>query len=439
MFIKAELKLPKEAKFILDRLKKEGYEAYVVGGVVRDWLLKKQITDWDFTTSASTSEIKKAFRDKTFFSLKHDTVTVVIKGKNYEITPFKGKSLIEDLKYRDFTINAMAYDDKKKLIIDPYSGIKDLKKKVIKATLDPKARFGEDPLRLMRAIRFSVELGFRIDKKTLDVIKDMAELIQQVSWERIRDELLKILVSPSPAKGIEIMHKVGLLKYIIPELSRCYGVRQNRFHRYTVFKHIMVTLQNVEPDPVLRLSALFHDIGKPVTKKKRYGRVTFYGHEKKSACMTHKIMKRLKFSNEMISQVVLLVKEHMLNYSPEWSDSAVRRLISRVGKELIMPLIMLRKADLIAHGTDKSKEIALLEELRERVETELKKDNIALTVKDLKIDGHVIMKELGIPQGPEVGRILRILWEKVLDNPDLNKPETLLSLAKEIKQQKESN
>jgi len=432
--VKAEIELTDEAKFIMDRLKKEGYEVYVVGGVVRDWLLRKQIKDWDFTTSAPASEIKRIFKDKTLFSLKHDTVTVVIKGKNYEITPFRGKSLVEDLMHRDFTINAMAYDRERKVVLDPYNGLKDLRKKLIRATVDPKARFIEDPLRLMRAIRFAVELGFRIDRETLDAVTEMAELIQQVSWERIRDELLKILVSPFPARGVEIMHKVGLLKYVIPELSRCYGVRQNRFHRYTVFKHIMITLQNVEPDPVLRLSALFHDIGKPATKKKKQGRVTFYGHEKKSACMTRQIMKRLKFSNEVISQVVTLVKEHMLNYSSEWSDSAVRRLISRVGKDLIIPLIMLRKADLIAHGKNKSQEIALLEELRERVEKELKKRAV-LTVKDLKINGSIIMKELGIQQGPEVGRILRILWEKVIDNPDLNNPDALLSLAKRIKEQ----
>jgi poly(A) polymerase/tRNA nucleotidyltransferase (CCA-adding enzyme) len=438
MLTKAEIKLSSEAEFIIARLKREGHEAYVVGGVVRDWLLKKQLTDWDFTTSASASEIKRIFKDRLIFSLKHDTVTVVIKGKNYEITPFRGKDLIEDLMHRDFTINALAYDSERCLIIDPYGGIKDLKRKLVKATVDPKARFSEDPLRLMRAIRFAVELNFRIHKDTLNTISEMAELIQQVSWERIRDELVKILVSSSPARGIEMMHKLGLLKYVIPELSQCYGVRQNRFHKYTVFKHIMMTLQNTDPDPVLRLSALFHDIGKPLTKSKKKGRVTFYQHEKKGAYMTRQIMKRLKFSNEMIYKVEVLVREHMLNYSPEWSDSAVRRLISRVGKDLVIPLIMLRKADLIAHGKDKSYEIDLLEELRRRVEAELGKGTV-LTVKDLSIDGHVIMKELGIPQGPEVGRILKMLWEKVIEDPRLNKPELLLSLAKKIKRQERIN
>lgn len=432
MFVKSQIKVPKEVVFILTRLKSRGHKAFLVGGVIRDWLLNKEIADWDITTSASVKEIKEIFKDKTLFSLKHETVTVVIKGKNYEITPFKGKDIKEDLIHRDFTINAMAYDVDLSSIIDPFEGLKDLKKKIIRATIDPKERFTEDPLRLLRAIRFSAELGFRIEKKTRDAIFNMAQLINNVSEERIRDEILRIAISPYPGKGIEMMNKSSLLKRVIPELANCYKVRQNRFHRYTVLKHIIITLENVDPEPILRLSALFHDIGKPVTKRKKKGKVVFYGHENVGAEMTRQIMRRLKFSNEMIDKVSLLVKEHMLNYSPEWSDAAIRRLISRVGKELIIPLILLRKADLIAHGTDKSYEIGLLDELRNRIERELKR-GFALTVKDLKINGHIIMKELGIPEGPKVGMILRKLYDLVIEDPSLNKPDTLLSLAREIK------
>lgn len=428
-----KIPIPKEVRFILRRIKDKGHEAYPVGGVIRDWLLNKEVKDWDITTSMSSKEIIEIFKDKTVFSLKHDTVTVVIKGKNYEITPFRGNDLIEDLRHRDFTINAMAYDPDSERIIDPYGGRRDIKRKLIRATEDSKERFNEDPLRMLRAIRISAELGFRIEKNTLQTITLMSDLIKNVSEERIRDELLKTILTLSPSKWIALIHRCGLLKHIIPELVQCYGVRQNRFHRYTVFKHILITLDNVEPDPILRLSALFHDIGKPKTKKKVRGRVVFYGHEKESAKMTDQIMRRLRFSNEMIEKVTKLVREHMLNYSSDWSDSTIRRLIKRVGKDLIMPLISLRKADFIAHGTDKSLEIKLLEELRERVKKELEK-GFALSIKDLKINGNIIMDVLGIPEGPEVGRILKILYDMVIEDPSLNQEDILISLAKKIKE-----
>lgn len=426
------MEIPKEVNFILNRLYRAGHEAYVVGGAIRDWLIRKDITDWDVTTSASSDRIKEIFRDQSIFSLKHDTVTVVIKKKNYEITPFKGRNLITDLMHRDFTINAMAYDPIKEVIIDPAGGKRDLEKKLIRATQDPYARFNEDPLRMLRAIRFSVELGFKIEKGTMSAIKEMSHLITNISEERIRDELLKILISPSPSKGIVLTKESGLLAYIIPELLEGYGVRQNRYHKYTIFRHILTTLDMIGPDPVLRLSALFHDIGKPRTKKKIKGKIVFYGHERESAKMATEIMKRLKFSNEMIDKVNLLVKEHMINYAPEWSDAAVRRLINRVGKEAVLHLISLRKADLMAHGRDKSYEIGLMDQLKERVRRELKK-GFAFSIKDLKINGHIIMKELGIPQGPKVGKILQLLYEKVIERPELNDTNILLSMAKDLK------
>jgi len=429
-----KIPIPKEVRFILKKIKDKGYEAYPVGGVIRDWLLNKEIKDWDITTSMPSKEIIETFKDKTVFSLKHDTVTVVIKGKNYEITPFRGNDLIEDLMHRDFTINAMAYDPDSGRIIDPYGGRKDIQRKIIRATEDPKERFQEDPLRMLRAIRISSELGFRIEKNTLQTISLMSELIRNVSEERIRDELLKTIITYNPSKWIELMHKCGLLRHIIPELSQCYRVRQNRFHRYTVFKHILITLDNVESDQILRLSALFHDIGKPKTKRKVRGKVVFYGHERESAKMAEDIMRRLRFSNEIIEKVTKLVREHMLNYSSDWSDSAVRRLIRRVGKDLIMPLISLRKADFIAHGTDKSLEIRLLDELRERVKNELKR-GFALSIRDLKINGNIVMDILGIPEGPEVGKILKRLYDMVIEDPRLNQEDILISLAKKIKEE----
>lgn len=428
-----KIEIPEEVDFILSRLYKAGYEAYIVGGAVRNWISHKEITDWDVTTSASSDKIKEIFSDRTIFSLKHDTVTVVIKGKNYEITPFKDSDLIGDLLHRDFTINAMAYDPKRNLLIDPVNGRLDLEKKIIRATLDPYSRFLEDPLRMLRAIRFSVELNFKIDRKTMDAVEDMSSFIKEVSEERVRDELLKLLINPLPSRGIKLMYRLGLMKYIIPELMEGYGMKQNQHHKYTVFNHTMLTLDKIKPDPVLRLSALFHDIGKPRTKKRIKKKVTFHGHGKKSAEMARLIMKRLRFSNEMINNVCILIKEHMINYRPEWTDAGIRRLINRVGKELIGPLICLRRADLMAHGVDKSYELDLIKELEIRIKKEIKK-GLPFSLKDLKINGHIIMKELNIPQGPEVGKILKILYKKAIENPELNRPDTLLSIAKDLKE-----
>ena len=424
--------VPKEVEFLLSRLYKAGHRAYIVGGAIRDWLCEREITDWDITTSAPSDVIKEIFQDRTIFSLKHDTVTIVLRGKNYEITPFRGTDLLDDLMHRDFTINAMAYDPKEDLVIDPVDGRSDLKKRIIRATLDPYARFMEDPLRMLRAIRFSVELGFRIEKKTRDAIADMSSFIKDVSEERIRDELLKLLISPLPSRGIRLMLELGLMKYILPELVEGYGMRQNRYHRYTVFNHTLLTIYNIGPEPLLRLSALFHDIGKPRTKKKIKGKVAFYGHEEKGAYITKDIMRRLKFSNELIGKVYILVKEHMIQYRPEWKDSAIRRFINRVGKDLVNPLISLRRADLIAHGTEKSDELQLLDELQDRVQRQMEKGAV-FSLKDLRIDGHMIMNELGISEGPKVGRILKALYEKVLEDPELNRTDTLISIAREIK------
>ncbi len=427
--------IPKSVSFILNRLTKKGYEAYIVGGAIRDSFLKRNITDWDIATSASSSKIREIFSDITLFSLKHETITLVIDGKNYEITPFKGRNIWTDLLYRDFTINAIAYDPYKEQIIDPVNGLKDLNRRIIKATVEPRERFLEDPLRILRTVRFFVELDFRIENKTLNVAKDMADYITKISKERIRDELVKILLSPNPSKGIQLIYRLGLLKNIIPELIEGYKVRQNSYHKHTVFKHILITLENVEPNLILRLSALFHDIAKPRVKKKIKGKITFYGHDKESANIAKYIMKRLRFSNEVINQVYLLVKEHMIDYSPKWSNAAIRRLINMVGKDLIFSLISLRKADIIAHGNNSLlKQLSMLEELKIRVEHEINKGNV-FSVKDLKIDGFIIMKELNLSQGPEVGKILKALYHKVIEDPALNEPSKLIYIAKQIKKQ----
>ena len=256
---------PEFVTFILNRLKGSGHQAYIVGGAVRNLCLGRPITDWDVTTSASPDEIKTIFRNTKLFALKHDTVTLVDSGRHFEVTAFRGQrnSIKDDLAHRDFTINAMACDMENSEILDFHAGRKDLARKLIRTTGDPGKRFREDPLRILRAARFASELGFRIDNDTKDAMKNMASMLCSVTPERIRDELMKILMSPKPSTGFTIMRRTDLLKHVIPELLEGYRKQQNPFHKYTVFRHVMETIDRVEPVPVLRLTALLHDIAKP--------------------------------------------------------------------------------------------------------------------------------------------------------------------------------
>jgi poly(A) polymerase/tRNA nucleotidyltransferase (CCA-adding enzyme) len=297
--------IPKFVTFILNRLKNSGHQSYIVGGAVRNSYLSRSITDWDVATSAPSEEIKIIFQDVKLFALKKDTVTLVNSGHSFEVTAFRGKQncLEEDLGHRDFTINAMAYDAEKDEILDYCGGRKDIAKKLIRAVGDPEARFQEDPLRILRAVRFATELGFRIDTRTQKTIINMAPLLKSVAPERIREELIKVLLSPRPSTGFKIMRRTGLLKCILPELLEGYLKRQNTYHRHTIFGHIMETVDRVEPVPVLRLTALFHDIAKPRVREKIGSRWRFYGHEEASAGLSEEIMGRLTFSKDMIKKV----------------------------------------------------------------------------------------------------------------------------------------
>jgi len=425
--------IPKFVIFILNRLKNAGHQAYIVGGAVRNACLSRPITDWDVATSAPPEEIKTIFRDKKLFALKQGTVTLVNSGHNFEVTTFRGRknSLEEDLVHRDFTINAMAYDIGKYEIMDPHSGKADIARKVIRAVADPEARFREDPLRILRAVRLATELGFRIDAKTQKTLTNMALLLQSVAPERIREELMKVLMSQRPSIGFKTMLRAGLLKHFLPELLEGYLKRQNTYHRHTIFRHIMETVDRVEPVPVLRLAALLHDIAKPRVREKIGGKWRFYGHEEASAGLTEEIMDRLKFSKDMIKKATNLVRHHMINYDSVWSDGAVRRLIRRVGRDQIMDLLAFRRADILAHGLH-NYELNLLSELKERVEN-LNKNAVVTKTRDLAIDGHKVMKVLGVSPGPEVGNILKELMEKVTDCPKLNTEEGLVSILEHMK------
>ncbi|MCP4680814.1 MAG: HD domain-containing protein [Desulfobacterales bacterium] len=420
--------IPKTVIHVLEKLKKAGFQAYIVGGAVRDACLKRPITDWDVATSASPEKIKSVFQDTRYFALKHDTVTLVYSGCQIEVTTFRRdiNTLQEDLGHRDFTINSMAYDPDNDRILDPFKGKADIAGKLIRAVGDADARFSEDPLRLLRAVRLANELGFHIDEETRNALANKASMLSSVAHERIREELMLILVTPRPSTGFNILLGTGLLKVIFPELLEGYLKRQNAYHRYTIFKHIMETVDSVKPIPMLRLVALFHDIAKPRVRKK-VGKVwRFFGHEEASAILAKEIMARFRFSREIIRNVTNLIKHHMINYNSNWSDGAVRRLIQRVGSDQVMNLLIFRRADIQAHDMNE-KDMDLLHELEKRIIGQLN-SQISIEIKDLALDGHKVMKVLGLSAGPKVGEILRDLLEKVVDHPELNNEEGLMAL-----------
>jgi putative nucleotidyltransferase with HDIG domain len=421
-------------------LNDSGFQAYIVGGVIRDICLDRPVTDWDITTSASNDEIRSTFRSIKNFTLKHDTVTLVNNGVHYEITSFRGRdnqvaTLKEDLGHRDFTLNAMALDINTGEILDPFGGLSDISKKVVRCVGNPKDRFREDPLRLLRGVRISGELGFRIGEKTLKAIPSLAELLSSVAEERIRDELISILMTDRPSKSFSILRRTGLLGQFLGELLEGYLMRQNAFHGYTVYRHIMETVDRTNPDPILRLTALLHDIAKPRVRKKENGVFKFLGHEEASAVLTKEIMKRLRFSKEMIEEVSELIAHHMIKYEPNWSDGAVRRLIRRVGPEKINRMLSFRKVDLLAHEIIDHK-MDYLEDLKKRVAI-LKDRPLPNTRNDLAVDGDMVMDILGVGPGKDVGKALSVLMEQVTDNPELNTEKKLISLLKQMRKKRE--
>ena len=421
---------------ISEKVIKGGYQAFIVGGAIRDSVLGLQAKDWDVATNATPDRIRDLFPEMTSFNLKHGTVTLVSKGRHFEVTTFRGAggfglSIEEDLAHRDFTFNAMAYNITHKRIIDPFEGKQDIKKKVVRAVLNPSERFDEDPLRMMRAIRFSLELGYTIDPKALIAINSMAEAIDRIAKERIRDELLRILMVKKPSVGFNLMRKSGLLKRILPELMEGYRKRQNNYHKFTIYRHTMETVDSIDKDPVLRLSALLHDIAKPRVRKKINGRWRFFGHATVSADLAREIMTRLRFNNEWIAQVTNLIAHHMFDYKQELSDRAVRRFIRKIGAENIDGLIELRKADDLAHGLGKIGENQI-EEFKNRINSQIRK-SYPLTISDLAVNGNDVMNALNIQPGPRVGQILNLLLEKVIDKPEYNQKDKLIEILNDMR------
>jgi len=430
-----------------------GFTLYIVGGAVRDFLLHNTIKDFDFTTDATPEEVMKMFRRTIPTGIKHGTITIMMGDEGYEVTTFRSdadysdgrhpdsvsfvRSLEEDLKRRDFTINALAADTKDGKIIDLQGGIQDLKTQTIRAIGESEKRFNEDGLRIMRACRFASVLGFHIEEETLQGMKKCKDNIKSVSFERIREELYKLLMGKKARFGLELLLSCGIMDYILPEISALEGVEQGGFHHEDVLLHTLSTVEaatKLEFSLSVRLAALLHDIGKKETQREDPSRATkigekaysFHSHEKISEQKARIILKRLKDSNEHIDIVANLVRNHMFHYTPDWSDGAVRRFINKVGSENLSDLYDLRMCDMMAISGKAS--WTPLEELDTRVNNILR-ENSALTLKDLAIGGKDLIA-IGVKPGPMIGQILNSLLEDVLDDPHQNNKETLTTIAR---------
>lgn len=449
---------------IYNTLEKAGFEVFFVGGCVRDLLLDKQTTDWDLTTNATPEEIQNVFPD-SFYDNSFGTVGVKFQeinedneenlSKNYvEITTYRsesgykdrrhpenvtwGKTIDEDLTRRDFTVNAIALrltqgGSQGFELIDPFNGQEDLKNKLIKAVGNPQERFKEDGLRLMRAVRFTTQLGFTIEDRTKAAITEDALLIQEISGERIRDELLKILGTENPYDGIVLLDEVGILKYIFPELEEGKGISQarpGRHHTEDVFTHNILSLKFCpSTDSIVRLATLIHDVGKPyVAAKDEEGHIIFYNHEVKGAILSKEISERLRLSKKQKDKIYTLIRWHMFTVDTALTDSAIRRFIRRVGVENVADMMDLRIGDRLGGGTQVA-ESWRLKKFKERITEQL---NPPFSINDLAIDGNDIMKELGLKPGPEVGKILKTLFDEVDEDLSKNTREYLLGRIKEV-------
>lgn len=435
------IKLPSHITKFMNSFKKNGFEIYVVGGAVRDLLLGKPPPaggeNWDFTTDAKPEEILKLFPDG-FYNNQFGTVGI---PPHFEVTTYRkesayddkrhpkkiewAKTIEEDLARRDFTINSIAFDGEK--LVDPYDGQKHLKEKNIVAVGNPDKRFSEDALRLLRAIRFASELGFLIESKTRTSIQKNAELIGYISWERIRDELLRILESDHPSEGILFMKNTGLLAHILPELDICFMIPQKspkRHHIYDVGTHLVMALKSCpSKDPITRLATLLHDIGKSKTFRKdaKTQLITFYNHEVAGTTMAIVIADRLRLSNKEKEKFVRLVQYHQFTVTETQTDKAVRRFIREVGIEYIQDMLDLRTGDRVGSGaTPTSWRLDLFKKRLVEVQKQ------PFTVADLKIDGNDIMKLLKLKPGPKVGEILKKLFDQVVNGKLKNDKKSLL-------------
>ncbi len=443
--------IPNEVREVLGKLEEAGYEAYIVGGSVRHLIMGDKPNDWDATTNAKPEEVQKIFSD-SFYENKFGTVGVKTGSDDLtlqiiEVTTYRIESkytdkrhpdevryadkLEDDLKRRDFTINAFAMSDGGE-IVDLFGGQEDIKNKIIRAVGDPNERFNEDALRMMRAIRLATNLGFEIEDDTLKAIIRNHGLMAAISKERIRDEFIKIINSPDADRGVELLRQTELMRYVLPELIEGIGVGQNKHHIYTVWEHNLRALKyacDKNYSLEVRLASLLHDVGKPRSKRGDGSDSTFYGHEIIGAKMTAQAMDRLKFPQKQAEKIIKLVHYHLFYYNVgEVTESSVRRLVANIGKENVEDLIKVREADRIGSGVPKAKPYKLrhLQFMIDKVARD------PISAKMLKVNGEDIMKTLNIEPGPRVGMIMSALMNEVLDDPSKNTAEYLELRTKEL-------
>lgn len=439
------IQIPEKVNTVIHTLAAAGHEAYAVGGCVRDAVLGRRPADWDITTSASPYEVKALFPRTIDTGIQHGTVTVMLGREGFEVTTYRvdgeyedcrhprevqfTKSLLEDLKRRDFTINAMAYNEKEGLV-DEFDGIGDLKRGIIRCVGNAEERFTEDALRMLRAVRFSAQLGFVLEEDTKEAIKKLCGNLRKVSSERIQAELTKLLVSPHPEK-IRDVWQTGMSRVVLPEFDACMEcVQNNPHHIYSVGEHTIRALQEVPPDKVLRLTMLFHDFGKPVVKTTdEKGIDHFYRHPLVSGDLAEVILKRLKFDNETIRQVKHLVLCH--DHHPALTPAGVRRAANKIGAELFPLYLKVQRADILAQNPlmqgQKLEALAEVERLYEKIMEE----QDCFTLKQLAVTGRDLMKA-GIPAGPELGEVLQYLLEQVIEEPGRNQKDWLMKEAVKV-------
>lgn len=440
--------VPQDVVELCGRLRANGKGAWIVGGCVRDLLLGRPINDWDIATNALPPELLRIFPRAIPTGIEHGTVTVVRGSRHFEVTTLRGEGtytdgrhpdwvtfvddITADLSRRDFTANAMAVDLSDGRLIDPFDGQGDLERSILRAVGDPFARFAEDGLRVLRAARFVATLELSLDAATESAVAPNLGTFRRVAHERIRDEWLKAMKARQPSRAFEVMRRTGILEAICPELMAEVGLEQNRWHAFDAWRHTMECLDACPGDPILRLAALLHDVGKPPTRawSEKTSDYTFYDHDRVGAEIAESIVGRLRLSNDERSRVVDLVRHHLFHYEADWSDAAVRRWIRRVGLERIDDLFALNVADAHAKGRDCTEDIASISALKGRVEQVLSQGT-ALRASDLAINGHDLMKELGLGPGRLIGELLGALLEDVLTDPAVNEREKLLALARE--------
>lgn len=440
------IELPEKVREIIAVIENAGYEAYAVGGCVRDSILGRKPDDWDITTSAKPDKIKKLFRRTVDTGIKHGTVTVLMDKEGFEVTTYRidgeyedsrhprevtfTSDVVEDLKRRDFTVNAMAYNDSRGLI-DVFGGIQDIGKRVIRCVGNPRERFSEDALRMMRAVRFSAQLGYIIHEETKKAIGEMAENLKNISAERIQTELVKLLLSPHP-DYLRVCYETGITRVILPEFDRCMATPQNNPHHvYSVGEHTLYSMQEIEADKVLRLTMLFHDVGKPETRTTDDTGVDhFYNHGTVGEDISKAVLRRLKFDNDTIYKVSRLVRYH--DCDVHLSARGVRRAIYKIGEDIFPYLFAVKLADALAQSDyEREEKLNALSQLRGIYEKVLAAKE-CVSLKTLAVTGSDLIAD-GMAPGRELGEVLKQLLEVVLEEPERNNKEELLKYAREIK------